>query len=128
MILRILLAFQNLQNWKWQPLMAYQNYTQFWSSLLQIEMIYKSLHLTLKVPITTAADDKFCEIFPNLKNKQTRYGISWESSASRRFSWNIMPYMLLLKKRQNLKLSSAAHYMWRFLRVNITRFNVPVFF
>ena len=33
---------------------------------------------------------------------------------SRRFSWNIMPYLLFLKKQQNLKLSSAANYWWRF--------------
>ena len=25
--------------------------------------------LTLKAPITTAADDKFCEIFPNFQKK-----------------------------------------------------------
>ena len=25
--------------------------------------------LTLKAPITTAADDKFCDIFPNFRNK-----------------------------------------------------------
>ena len=31
---------------------------------------------------------------------------------SRRFSWNIVPYFLFLKKRQNLKLSSAANYRW----------------
>ena len=45
------------------------------------------------------------------------YDISWESSASRRFSRNIMPYLLFLlflKKQQNLKLSSAANYRWRF--------------
>ena len=26
-------------------------------------------HLNLKAPITTAADDKFCEIFPNFRKK-----------------------------------------------------------
>ena len=26
--------------------------------------------LTLKAPITTAADDKFCKIFPNFQNKK----------------------------------------------------------
>ena len=33
-----------------------------------------------------------------------------------------MPYLLFLKKRQNLKLSSAANYRWRFnkgLRINL---------
>ena len=27
------------------------------------------IHLTLKAPITTAADDKFCDIFPSLRQK-----------------------------------------------------------
>ena len=34
-----------------------------------------SKHLTLKVPITTAADDKFCDIFPNFR-KKIRHNIS----------------------------------------------------
>ena len=46
-------------------------------------------------------------------SKKITYDISWESSASRRFSWNI-PYLLFLKKQHNLKLSSAANYRWRF--------------
>ena len=53
--------------------------------------------LTLKAPITTAAD-KFCDIFPNLR--KIRYDISWEPPASRRFSWNVMPYLLFLKSGQ----------------------------
>ena len=69
--------------------------------------------LTLRAPITTAADDKFCDIFPYFW-KKIRYDISWESSASRRFSRNIMPGLLFLKKQQNLKLSSAAKCRWRF--------------
>ena len=28
---------------------------------------------------------------------------------------NIMPYLLLLKMEQDLKLSSAANYRWRFM-------------
>ena len=54
--------------------------------------------LTLKAPITTAADDKFCDIFPYFQ--KIRYGISLESSASRRessasrrFSRDIIPYL-----------------------------------
>ena len=43
-----------------------------------------------------------------------RYDITWESSASRRFSWNIIPYWLFMKKRQILKLSSAANNRCRF--------------
>ena len=34
-------------------------------SVKQIEM----LELTLKAPITTAADDKFCDIFPSFRQK-----------------------------------------------------------
>ena len=69
--------------------------------------------LTLKAPITTAADDKFCNISPNFW-KKIRYDISWKLSASRQFSWNIVPYLLFLKKQQNLKLWSAAKCRWRF--------------
>ena len=69
--------------------------------------------LTLKAPISTAADDKFLDIYPKF-SKKIMYDISWESSASRPFSWNIMPNLLFLKKRQNFKLSSAANYRWRF--------------
>ena len=61
--------------------------------------------LSLKAPITTAADDTIWN------------DISWESSAGRRFSWNIMP-LLLLKKQQHLKLSSAANSRWRFMGLN----------
>ena len=68
----------------------------------------------LKAPITTAADNKFCDIFPNFRQK--RY-ITWESSASRRFSWN-MPFLLFLKKRQNLQFSSAG-IIGGALRVNL---------
>ena len=62
--------------------------------------------LTLKAPIRTAADDKF--------STKIRHDISWKSSASRRFSWNIIPNLLFLKKPQNFNLSSAANYRWRF--------------
>ena len=33
-----------------------------------------------------------------------RYDISWESSASRRFAWNIMPYLLFLKKAAKFEI------------------------
>ena len=36
---------------------------------------WMSFHLTLKAQITTAADNKFCDIFPYLK-KKIRYDIS----------------------------------------------------
>ena len=40
-----------------------------------------------------------------------------------------MPYLLFLKKQQNLKLSSAANYTWRFmsLRYFYTLFFLPNF-
>ena len=85
---------------------------QIWCPLASFDFC----HLTLIAAITTAADDKFCDIFPNFQ-KKIRYDISWESSA--RFSWIIMPYLLFLKKRQNLKSSSAANYRWHILRVRL---------
>ena len=64
-----------------------------------LEKLKRIAHtLTLNMPITTAADDTFCDIFPNLKkNKSDKV--------------NIMPYLLFLKKQQNLKLSPAANYL-----------------
>ena len=43
--------------------------------------------ITIKVPITTAADNKFCDIFPNLEKKK----------GTIRYTLNIMPYLLFLK-------------------------------
>ena len=43
-----------------------------------------SLTLTLKMPITSAADDKFVNIFLNFR--ENKFAISCESSASRRFT------------------------------------------
>ena len=63
-------------------------------------LVIMLLSLTLKAPITTAADDKFWYI--SQFSTKIRYDITWELSASRRYSWNIMPYLLFLKKRQNL--------------------------
>ena len=80
-------------------------------SLRSLFCLFLSGRLTLKAP------DHDCsrqQILLHLSkfSKEIRYDISWESSASRRLSWNIMPYLLFLKKRQNLKLSSAASYRW----------------
>ena len=57
---------------------------------------------------------------------QLWYDISWESSASRGFSWNIMPYMLFLKKRQNLKLSSGGSLYWIDWNSEIHWWNTPI--
>ena len=37
----------------------------------------KGLSLTLKAPITIAADDKFCDIFPNFRKK---YGMMFHEN------------------------------------------------
>ena len=48
--------------------------------------------ITIEAPLTTAADNKFCDIFSNFrKNKVCHF-------MNRRFSWNTMPYLLFLKK------------------------------
>ena len=47
-------------------LMQYTWYLSAWSTEPHID---KSHDLTLKAPITTAADDKFCDIFPNFRKK-----------------------------------------------------------
>ena len=91
-----------------------QSNVEFLSMTLYLQCLLLNTWLTLKVPITTAAEDKFFDIFPNFW-KKIRYDISWELSASRQFSWNIMPYLLILKKQQNLKLSFAANCRWRFI-------------
>ena len=56
--------------------------------------------LTLKAPITTAADDKFCDIF------SPRADDSHEITCLICCFW---------KKGQTLKLSSAANHRWRFM-------------
>ena len=58
-----------------------------------------STYLTQKAPTKTAADDQFCDIFVNYEK------IRFECHA----------YLLLLKRLQYLKLSSAANYRWRFM-------------
>ena len=72
--------------------------------------------LTIKAAITIAAGDTFFTSFPVLE--KIRYDISCELSDCRRFSKNIMPYLLFLKKQQHLKFPSAANYMWRFMSEN----------
>ena len=51
-------------------------YTLIAPVMLKNDKVYKSkFFLTLKVLITAAADDKFCDIFPNFR-KKIRYDIS----------------------------------------------------
>ena len=64
----------------------------------------------LKALITTAADDKFGHIFPNFRKKnKVLYFMRMTILIT------FIPYLLSLKKQQNLKLSSAANNRWRFL-------------
>ena len=67
------------------------------------------LKLTHKAPIMTAADNKFCNIFPKFR-KKIRHNITWELSAADNFHEISCLICFFLKKRQNLKLSSAANY------------------
>ena len=58
--------------------------------------------INLKAPITTEADDKFCDIFPSFR-KKIRCDISC-----------LICYFEKKKKQQNFELTSAANYRWRF--------------
>ena len=51
--------------------------------------------------ITTAADDKFCDIFSNFR-QQT-------------ILMKYHPLFVIFEKAAKLKLSSAANYRWRFM-------------
>ena len=37
--------------------------------ILDLKLIWKLFELNIKAPITTAADDKFCNIFPSFRQK-----------------------------------------------------------
>ena len=81
--------------------------TQYWLISSQ------SNGLTLKVPITTAADDKFCDILPNFgKNKVSYFMriVCWQTILIK-----YLAVCVTFEKQQNLKLSSAANYRWRFM-------------
>ena len=68
--------------------------------------------LTLKAPITTAADDKFGDIFPTFRRK---YGmILHENRLPVDDSHEISCLICYFEKGQNLNLPSAAKYRWCF--------------
>ena len=71
---------------------------------------YKSLKLA---PITTAADDGFCNIFPNFRKKSGM--IFHENRLPADDSHEISYLIVTFEKRQNLKMLSAANYRWRFM-------------
>ena len=77
------------------------------------EMNEESRYLNLKGPITTAADDKFFNIFLNFRKNKITYFM--RIVCQQTILMNIIPYLLFLKKRQNVKLLSAANYRWRFM-------------
>ena len=58
-------------------------------------------YLTLKAPPIIRSRRQILRHLSQFSTK-IRCDITWESSASRRFSWNLMPYLLFLKKRQNI--------------------------
>ena len=80
-------------------------------------MVYfYNLDLTLKAPITTAADDihKYFSFF----SKKIRLGISCKSSARQRIHMNFKPYFLRKIKVKKIKVSSSA-ILFGALRVKV---------
>ena len=71
---------------------------------------------TLKALITTAADDKFCNVFPNFQQNKERYFLRIVCQPTILMKYRAL--IVILKKRQNLKLSSAANYRWCHFRAN----------
>ena len=72
----------------------------------------KFLPLTLKAPITTAADDKFCDIFSNFRKNKVCYFMRIVCQQTILMIYHAL--FLFSKRRQNLKWSSAVNYRWRF--------------
>ena len=60
--------------------------------------------VALKAPITTAADDKVWDIFPNFQQKQQTILMKYHA------------LFVIFEKAANFLLSSAANYRWRFNR------------
>ena len=76
-------------------------------------MVYfYNLDLTIKAPITTAADNihKYFSFF----SKKIRLDISCESSARQRIHMHFKPYFLRKIKVKQIKVSSAAIFVRRF--------------
>ena len=84
-----------------------KNIHLYYANLVQIAV----RGLTLKAPMATAADYKFCNSFPKFWKNKVRYFMRIVCQQT-----ILMKYhALFLKKQQNLKLSSAANYTWRFM-------------
>ena len=75
--------------------------------------IVKIKCLNLKAPITSAADGKFCDTFPNFRQKKGM--ILYKNRLPADDSHEITCLIFLfLKKQQNLQSSSAANYRCHF--------------
>ena len=80
---------------------------------------FVNLQCDSQVLITTAADDTFCDIFPNFRKKGM---IFHENRLPADDSQEIS--CLICSKYQNLKVSIAANYRWRFMGYGSVLFNV----
>ena len=71
------------------------------------------LILTLKAPITTAADDNPCDIFPTFCKKKGM--ISHENCLLADNSHEISCLICYFEKAAKFEIDSAANYRWRFM-------------
>ena len=69
--------------------------------------------LTLKAPIPTAADDKFCDIFSNFRKKKGT--IFHENRLPAEILMKYHALFVIFEKWQNFILLSAANYRWPFM-------------
>ena len=76
--------------------------------------------LTHKAPSIICSKRQF-QILPFFQKEQIRHDITWESSAGRQFSWNIIPYFFRKLRKVLQNLSSAAVVIGA-LRVNFLSF------
>ena len=80
---------------------------------------YTHLLLTLKTPPIICSRRQL-QILPLFQKWQIRHDISWESSAGRRFSCNIIPHFFRKLGKMSQNLSSAAGVIGA-LRVKVSR-------
>ena len=81
----------------------------------------KRQHLTLKAPPIICSRRRL-QILPLFQKQQIRHDISWESSAGRRFSCNIIPYFCRKIGKDVAKFVVRCSCDWRF---NIFRCQAP---
>ena len=68
---------------------------------------------TLKAPITTAADDNFCDISLIFPKKNIRYFMRIVCQQTILMKYHAL-FVIFEKKAAKFKFSSAANYRWRF--------------